>query len=447
MASVAWEADRGVWRAKFRGLHNLRSVRVRLDRRFAEDNKSEALSELDRLIGLVRALEDRVTQGRIIEAREAKVINAKEADLLMAQLGLAAMPVAEVLDGRVSIKEAYLSHQSTQQEGKRDIDTAARYGRELDRFLTWSGMQWLDEITYAKMLEYVEYLHANGDAYGTRHHRLMPVRRACMQAPDYGLPDVIGRRLLNKRTRNEQQIKIEFWPLDTWQRILKLEAITVDEVKRSIVYQQLGDRREAVRDATGARLWNKQIIKREQPASHAFKLACVLGAFMGLRQSEIYRAKIEDLDPQAMTLRIGYNERKTAASLRVLPVPPALLPYWQACAGNRPKDQPIIPHLSRNFNKKGQAPDTSHHYHDKTFSRWLRPLLRGAAAGPVPENVARKSFGNMAAAAGMATRDIEAFLGHQMSEAADVSHRHYLVLAEAERLRPAAELIQTWLVH
>jgi len=314
-----------------------------------------------------------------------------------AELGVLSPGVAAAMLGqdlpadpaaRPSIRSCYAAHPSTQAEARHSIAESARHARDLAAFLSWAGIEHQDQVTLDLVQRYLADLQARGQAWDTRRHRLLVLRRACaIGARVHGLPDPLYRLRLDARRGAEAERRIQVIPLPALRAALRRAS--------------LGDRE---------------------------RVAILLCGFHGLRPSELARARVGDL--QAGVLSVAQAERKNAASRRDLPLAPTAVQVLRRLSQGRPAEAPLLP-------SRGGRP-----YTGNGLGQWAADWLPAAVGQKATVKTLRKSFATWAIQSGIEARHVEAYLGHRAHNLAAVTSAHYVQAALARELRPVAAAIQ-----
>jgi len=287
---------------------------------------------------------------------------------------------------------------------KQPADQQGIADRHLQQFMAWGGINLARHLSLDLVQTYIDHLKAQGLAWDTRRHRLIPIRRAARMAASVGVPDPLAALRLDAKEWSE--VRIEAWTL---RHILQALPLVDDPRARR---------------------------------------AIALSALMGLRPSEVCRARYCDLrrtEGKGWLLAIGLRSAsdtaarsaKTHASRRLLPIPPAAWP-WICPGGPEPiaSTLPLIP--SQANGSRGKPLDGT------TLSQWLGPILRADLGGSLTVKSLRKSFLTWVTAAGADYWQLEEWVGHQTPRVVGITGRHYLAdqyAAQAVRLAPIATII------
>ncbi len=284
----------------------------------------------------------------------------------------------------ITIEGAWEKHPSTIREPE---DRRKKYRRMLKAFTDHVRYVELRKLSFADVADWVAELktgkpeYPEGFAWSTRFHYLMPLRRAAAMAVTFGLPDVLAELSIDERDEEEHNV----------------QAWTLSEIAQA--WHQLADNRRA-------------------------RVALALGAFVGLRPSEIYRAKCGDLDPDGR-LAIGIRQvseaelraAKNKPSRRKLPLPAIVLAEVRALIGTRSPDKPLI------STHKGKA---SGPFNEITLVEWLGPLLEQATGRALTPKHLRKSFASWVIAAAVDFWHAEAYMGRDTPMTKSITGRRYL---------------------
>ena len=276
----------------------------------------------------------------------------------------------------ITLEQAWESHPSTVRE---NATRREKYRKYLKAFTDHTGIVALHKLTYAEVSDWVQHLLNEKKAWATRMHYLMPIRRAARMAPSHGLPDVLAHLQIDERPDEQQEI----------------QAWTLPQIM--MAWKALADNRRA-------------------------RVCLGLGAFLGLRPSEIYRLRCGDLDAENR-LSIGLKQAgdtdtrpvKNKSSRRCLPIPSLLLPELRALIGTRAPDAPLIATA-----RDGKP------FNEVTLAEWLGPILREKTGHPLKVKHLRKSFATWALSAGLDFYHIEAYLGRATPLTTSITGRHYI---------------------
>lgn len=415
--SATFDKSRGQWRGRIDGYRGERTLFLRLEReQFGADDREAVFAQLDDWSGELTRLARRPTVTQANRLHGLGLLNEEELGEILDALGRP-MTGAEGSAGRrksspnrPSIEAAYQRHPSTMREAQKDLDSAMRYKKALQRFLDYSGLFFLDELTFDALFEYNQNNQDAGVPWDTRRHWLMPVRRAAQMAPDYGIPDPIGRRQLNRKTVDEQVIEVDHWSAD---------------VLRSVLMCQ-----EDLR----------------------WRVAIGLAGFCGMRTSEVIRARCGDVDP-SFRLSIGLGrdkagdvrKAKTKFARRIIPLPPTLGKWALEVAAGRDPHEPLIDRQAARP-KKGARRIIHQEFNSGSFAKWLRRDSVAVKDATWSDNVLRRSFANLAIEHGAGIFEVETYYGHRISEASAVATDHYLQLANSSRLQVVADVMEKLLI-
>ena len=380
--------DKKGWIADFKPIAGTGARRrVRVPERILAVGDAEAAarayaSECERYCRLID--HNPTDQPTILHAASIGAITQADADSLLSS-GIPA-PSSRTL----TILEAAEMHPATQHECNANDREYSRHLRELREFLSWSGITTVPELTLPIVQGWIAHLRAQGYTWSGRQHRLRMIRRAARIGGTQGYPDVLSGWRLD---RAEAPPTVEVWSLP-----------------------ELG---QAISGLLGS--------------GQARELAAVgLGAFIGLRSSEIIRLQAGDLSCDL--LHVAKREAKNSASRRVLPLPETLLSWVRPLAGGDPHKPLLCP-----LTGHGRSKETPFSAED--YAHWLAPKLELLTGIALPPKCLRKSFASWAMDEGVPVRHIEAFLGHTSGQVAAVTSRHYLARSAAQELRSSAQII------
>lgn len=292
---------------------------------------------------------------------------------------------------RLTIEAAAELHPSTIRESEsnqRDYDYHIKCLRD---FVAWSGVDHVEDISLESVSRWIAHLKTKKYKWDTRRHYLIPLKRAARMGASLGLPDPLAGHILDRR---ETPAPVQIWTL-----------------------------KELCEAASG-------LLEGEQWRELA---VLALGGFMGLRPSEIVRAKCGDIEDGI--LAIGERERKNAQSKRHLPIP-ALICGWIEPLLNDSPDAPLIRSNSLKCAK-------SAHFFRGSLAPWFDENVAGFL--PIRKGMTvkhlRKSFATWTIREGISPIQIEPYLGHTISIVGDITAKHYLANYQASALAPLAEKI------
>jgi site-specific recombinase XerD len=383
--------DRSLWRADFRGLFGRRR-RLTIPGphcRTPEDARAFAF-ECERYCRIL----ERAPAPGLADVRHALHLGAitqdEAASILHDTDGVYRIHLSD--GDRLTLKAAFDMHPATQREARATGAEYRKHARALSEFLGAYRLTFADELRLAHVQDWLARLHARRLAFDTRRHKLIPMRRAARMAAGLGLPDpLVGLRL----DRNDARPAIDVWTLP--------ELLAMVEAA-----QASGDR---------------------------FLLGVlVLGGLVGLRPTEIVRARAEDL--RALTLSVGQREVKNPASRRALPLPPTIAAWLALDTPPPPPHGALIYPPPRMTTPLGE---------NDLSRKFARRLTRLNSSPIYPVKVLRKSFATWVIEAGADMTMTERWLGHTLSGLMPVTQRHYLAAHQTRQLQPLATLIETHL--
>ncbi len=328
------------------------------------------------------------TQGKVVQRTSKEYSSARKAaserSSKLREIKAASTAARSPTREGITIEGAWLSHPSTIREPE---ERRAKYKTMLKAFTDHIGYIELRKLTFTDVAAWIENLKApklkypNGFAWSTRFHYLMPLRRAARMAVTVGLPDVLAELQIDDREEEEQSV----------------QAWTLAELAAG--WHALADNRRA-------------------------RVALSLGAFVGLRPSEIYRMRCGDLRPDGrlgIGLRLDPDEPlrqvKNKPSRRLLPLPPVIIAEIRDLIALRPPGAALI------ATAKGKA---SGPFNDITMVEWLGPVLERATGRALPPKHLRKSFASWTIAAGVDFWHVEAYMGRETPLTKSITGRHYL---------------------
>lgn len=304
----------------------------------------------------------------------------------------------------VTIDEAMKTHQTYRRLLEHDALTDRRkqehrkhYENAITEFMEFSGLSRLRDIRLAIVLEYVDHMKNKGYKYDTRRHRLLPIRWACMMAPQYGIANVMAGHKIDRREMKDQT-DIQTW---TWPEL-------------------------------------KTIIHHLHDANETKLLVAVgLMAFCGLRPSELQRIQQGSIDGDL--LQIGKTVQgeilaKNRYSVRQVVMPAGLAEQARKLILKRHKPTTALIRTSRRSNR-----------------HWVlqTKLLAAELAQIWPEGVQslppkhfRKTFETLCEDEWeIPPRIYEHYAGHKYSGASAVSASHYLGKVQREKMQKWADVL------
>lgn len=292
----------------------------------------------------------------------------------------------------LSLAEAAERHPSTKREADRSPREYRRHSRELREFCEWSRVETLVDLRLDHVVAYIAHLRERGISKAGRRHRLLYLKRAARMGATLGIPDPIGGMVLDRD--DEPRRRVTVW--------------SEDELARAAAWLATDD--------------------------DLRPLACLLlGGYVGMRSSEIARAKVGDIEPGK--LAVGEREAKNRSSRRTLPLPPSIERVLIVVANNRSAESPLVAPLTT------QRVPKSHHMSASTFGRWLAPHLLRATGRALRPTDLRKSFVTWAIDSALPVELVDQWIGHRVASLSAVTADHYFAAATLRRLRPVAEEI------
>lgn len=376
--------DKHGWIADFRGLHmrgkKRRRVRIPADRCATENDARAFAAESERLCRNLETMVDPVDVGMAVKMGSITPDEANQ--LLNGQLGNS---------NRLTIKAAHAAHPATRKEESKQSQDASRRSTDLELFCNRFKVNYVDEISLNDVQDWIAEL--KDESYDSRRHRLIPIRRACAMGARQGIPDPLYRLKIDSRPEVEDDIEV--WTMD--ELIAAATAFSAVENRSALA-------------------------------------TVVLGGFMGLRPSEIARAKVGDVSDGILS--VGARERKNRNSRRRLPIPPTALGLLRPSLEGQPAQYPIVPPVVRLWSKPGQ------HLHPKNLQKQIGPRLAALTGRSLTCGDLRKSCATWLIENGAQPRLVELWLGHVVSSISRVTSRHYLATLKSAELKPIAELLE-----
>lgn len=379
--------DNKGWIASFRGADGNRK-RVRIPDGCVE-TKEEAdayAQECERYVKRIgKAIAPDLDD--IDHALKLKAISEKHADdyRKSAPITSAARPES------LTIEDAWERHPSTLREGTTDGKAYTRHLKHLREFCEFYSVTKLKDVTLAMVQDWILRKRVAGVSFDGRRHMVLSIKRACQMGATAGLPNPVAGFRLDYRERSKG--------IDAW---------SLKEI------------------AQAARVFADQFDNRALSALG-------MGALMGLRPSEIIRARV--IDVEGDLLHIGREEAKNDASVRSLVIPPAMLPWIRAQIKGKKALEPIVAPAQRRTKKRIES------YDPDSFRAWFRPNMAAASGRDLYPKALRKTFATWTLDAGIDTVWIERYLGHTLSGLSRVTSKHYLGKADLNNMRKAAEQI------
>lgn len=282
----------------------------------------------------------------------------------------------------VTIEAAFFSHPSSQRETGRERE---RYIEYVGRYTKWSGSNKLHDLTLDSFTRYRDSLIKQGYSWDYRRHLLLPLRRVSkMAAARFGMPDVLGSLRLDKPERRSV-----------------VEAWTLEELGPGLVAEDL-----------------------------RLRVSIGLGAFVGLRLSEVIRIRCDDLRKDGR-LPIGLlpgreGEAKNASSRRLLPMPRTLAGWMRELAEGRKPDATLLETNPGNIRLDGKANSRRQPFTQTTYTQWLGPLLAELTGKDLPAKSLRKTFATWTRRAGLHQEHREIYLGHETELAQSITGQRYI---------------------
>lgn len=364
MPSASPDRARGGYLLRYRppGAARQVQVRARPEWRVADLDAARALaSKLDRASRILDGTDD----GLGDPAAAARLLSRHGLDA--GQVG-GRGPESPALGQQTALLALFHAHPATRRD-----DARPRYEAHLVEFMEWSGITDARHVAAAHVERWVEELRARGQAYDTRRHRLLPIRRAMHQASRHGIVDpLVGARL----DRQEARARVATLSLPELRALL---AACADDPR-------------------------------------ALALAMMMGA-LALRPTEALRARVGDVVGNALV--VGDRVAKNSHSRRVLPLPSPVLAVLAAQCDGRPEDAPLCP--SRSHSTRGAHMDI------RAAGRLLERRYAAAGLAHLPAKALRKSWFSISVGdLGLDPMHCEQWMGHAASGVSVVSARHYL---------------------
>ena len=393
--SNAFKSGRG-WIAEFRSLNHEKGKRltqvrvpaVRFDGIADESmHKGIATAYAAACDAACRVLEGPHTAHDVKHALDHRAIT--EAQSIALIQGVAA-PNRDVPTA-LTIEAAALAHPATQ---RMPLAERWRYLDHLAEFTEATGFMYVQQVTMKAVLDWITAQRTAGNAYHTRRHRMLFLRRATrMGAPMANIPDVLyGFKLDKDKIADRRRFKI--YELD------ELAAVLV-QLEDRLMYRELA--------------------------------AIGLMGGLGLRPSECRTVSLSDVREDD-TIACG---TKTESSQRIIPMPPCVARWVRAAIA------------TRHTKAKGDTILITYHhgpFSTESFARFIRLTLADIGARAIMAKEFRKTFSTWTTRANINPQQVEAFMGHASALVEPVTSHHYLGEWLVHELRPAAETIDRLLV-
>lgn len=382
------------WIAQFRGLNQpkeQRQLRVRIaPALYASMDEDERPAFAQRFAttceALCRSLEGPHDATVVRTALQMKAISKEQGAALLNQQPAPAPGQAKAA---TTIEQAFLAHPSTRSMPA-DGRERWRYLDAIAAFSKWSQVKNLDGMTLDLVQRWRDELAKRDLQWDSRRHMLLPLRRAAMMAGNFALPNVLGRLKLDPKERRPM---VQAWTLAELTKAIQ-QSLTLKDYRTLVV---IG-----------------------------------LGAFMGLRPSEIATRRKHDLgrdDRIAIGLQEGRErEAKTEASRRLLPVPPTLAGWMRQLGklqAGMGADSALVLASFGNVPKKGGPNKNARPFTPSAFGNCFRPIMEDRTGRRLPIKSLRKSFATWTRREGINRDHIEVYLGHETEFAQGITGRHY----------------------
>lgn len=375
--------DKHGWVADFRAPHapgkRRRRVRIPPERSATERDARQYADECERYCRLLES--DHFDQADLRHAVELGAITPDQAFDLSGNPAYATRQAS-------TPRKAFEMHPSTVRERRRNPADYDRHLNALNDFTARFHITHVREITLDLVQKWIDEMKRDGLRFDSRRHRLLPIRRACRMAPNLGYPDTLSGLVLD---RDDDPAPVKVYSL-------------ADLLKTALLLAKDPDPR--------------------------YLAALALGAFMGLRPSEICRVRCCDIEDGV--LRVGHRVRKNASSQRSLPIPQTILPWIVRAGTGRTGDAPLI--LPDNW--RGRR---GYEFDQGTFAQFIKGRLHGTIKPYLPPKAWRKSFMSWAVRAGINPAMMETWVGHRRSDVLPISARHYMEEIMIAQLRDVAD--------
>lgn len=381
----AWK-DKGGWIARFRGVDMPKGKyrQVRIPGEYLRPNLEDidAANHADKCRRLCELIEAKsYSADDIREAVKRRAITKEMADRITKGL-----PIHIETTPVLSLLGAATMHPATEHERNCPEDYR-RHQRDLEQFSEWSGVTACKDVTLDLVTRYVSHLKTVTKSQSTMQHKMLWLRRAMKVHRTRGGNDPLERiKIVSKRRTGAGRREIDVWGLD-------------DLCRGAVALQQA--------------------------ENHRALAVVALGGFMGLRPSEITRAKIGDIEDGLLSTGM-----KTEESERILPIPKPVLKMIEPLLDG-PASRALIPTHS-----PVARSNTDKHFDPRRGLRFFTDDIRNAAGGNRRPCDLRKSFMTWAVDNGIDPSAIERYMGHAAGLVSAVSSRHYYKALNADKLRP-----------
>jgi integrase len=377
------------WVARFKGLHQGRgsarvTIRIPVERLAGLRDPAHIKIAADAFAGACEAacriLEGPFTPGDVQNAQTLGAITEGQA---LSLLGGNLTPGRDA-PALLTLHTAALAHPSTQRQ---PMAERWRYLAYLDDFTAATGIEHVQRITVTGIIDYLKARAIAGDAYDTRRHRLLYLRRATRMGASLAQhPDVLAGFRLDKPA---QRAVHDVYSLDE----LAALCVTLEDAQRWRDLAMIG----------------------------------IMGA-AGLRPSECFGATLPDLrEDGALT-----TGTKTAASRRLIPLPPCVARWTRQAIAARYENARVPAIFLTGRNRA---------FGTQTFAWCIRDLLEEVGHRRLMAKGFRKTFATWTTRAGIDPQHVEAYLGHASALLTAVTAHSYLGEWLVHELRPTAEAI------
>lgn len=406
-AGAWWAAYRpGRWEGRKRG----RKYLGRRDREVAE----ELANDLERCSQQLDAA--RPSRGTCYRAEELGLITEEQRKSILGEYRN-----ANAMDPNPTVEALYDAHPSTVREEEQDQHAAVNYGKYLQAFLEWADITNQSQVTLDLVQKYVSHLRKLKCPWDTRRHRLLPIRRACaMGARLHGLADPLYKMRIDPKMDGD---------------VSDIEYFTLDELKTALAWG--GSYQETIgwrkKDRSGKIVTGNKVVTKEFPVGPREWTVIALGAFHGMRPSELIRIRCGDL--RDGVLQIGLRERKTRASRRDIPLAPTARTWCEELAdGRKSNDYLLLSDGNWETGDDGKKRRVPGPFRACSFGPWVTGWMAKATGRTLPAKAMRKSFGNIMVQIGIDERYIEAYYGHKSRRFEAVTNDHYVHAARTREL-------------
>lgn len=387
MPSAFEDAPHG-WIADFRGLSGKRR-RVRIPGRHCRSKPdADAFArECERYCRILRDQQLDPDPGDVAHALAIKAITPQQAAALSNH-----RPLIE--NTRPTLLQAFRAHPSTRHEEKKGGHDPVRHQKAVEDFAARFAIETIDQVRLEHALQWVDEMRRRGLAFDTRRHNLTALRRATHMGTTMGFPDPLARFILDRRERRRPIVV----------------CAPVELVRCALRLRQTDTRALA---------------------------AIALGGFLGLRPSEMVRARPADLSRGF--LAVGARQAKNDPSIRTIPVPPTVQTWLNLRGGELAPDHPYLSPTKQLRSPRNRKRELTYN----GLRDWLKPILQRELGHAVTAKILRKTFITWIDSLRVDTEIYERYIGHVSSRMPTITATHYIPRREAEQLAAVSQAIES----